>query len=135
MIFLEKKRQQTSTDKKSPKKVKKPSIIAEYTSSDSESNEEENVDDIDKLLNEVLEKKEKPVPTDRYPSFEADSRAAIARLIELGDKTPDILTLRIELEVKLIFPLLTIDFISYLFRHVWKIVLLVICPNLMPLVN
>jgi hypothetical protein len=101
--LLEIKRQQTSTDNKSPKKLKKPSIIAEYASSDSDSNEEENVDDIDELLNEVLEEKEKPAPVDRYPLFEADSRAAIARLVDLGDKTTDTLTLRIQLEVQLIF--------------------------------
>lgn len=92
-------------DNKSAKKMKKPSLIAEYTSSGSESSEEEeeNVDDIDELLNEVLDKKEKIVPIDRYPLFEADCRAAIARLTDLSDKTTDILTLRIQLEVQQIF--------------------------------
>jgi hypothetical protein len=104
---LGKKRQQTTTDNKSAKKMKKPSLIAEYTSSESESSEEENVDDIDELLNEVLDKKEKidqkPLPIDLCPLFEADCRAAIARLADLGDKTTDILSLRIQLEVQQIF--------------------------------
>ena len=79
--------------------MKKPSLIAEYLSSDSESSEEDeeaNVDDIDELLNEVLDKNEK---TDLYPLFEADYRAVIARLTDLGDRTTDICTLRIQLEV------------------------------------
>ncbi|CAF1281304.1 unnamed protein product [Rotaria sordida] len=102
-----KKRQQSITDNKSPKKLKKPSIIAEYASSESETSEddEENVDDIDELLNEVLDKEEKKdkkcQQTDLYPLFEADCRAAIARLIDLGDKKPEIFTLRIQLETRL----------------------------------
>ena len=85
--------------------MKKTSLIAEYTSSDSETSEdeEENVDDIDELLNEVLDKEEKidkkQQPIDLYPLFEADCRAAIARLTDLGHITTEILTLRIQLEV------------------------------------
>jgi hypothetical protein len=118
--FLEKKRQQTTTDNKSPKKFKKPSLIAEYTSSENEtSGDEENVDDIDELLNEVLDKEEKidkkVQQVDLYPLFEADCRAAIARLIDLHDKTPEIFTLRIQLEVQKIFIFLSeILFFNYL---------------------
>ena len=84
-------------DDNATKKKKKPSLIAEYTSSESENSEEENtVDDIDELLNEVMDNKEK---IDLYPLFEADCRAAIARLTDLGDKSIDICTLRIQLEV------------------------------------
>ncbi len=103
LLFLERKRQQTTT----PKKLKKPCLIAEYASSDSETNEddeeEENVDDIDELLNEVLDKKEKVQQVDLYPLFEANCRAAIGRLTDLGDTTPQIFTLRIQLEVNTIF--------------------------------
>ncbi len=105
--FLEKKRPQSTIDNKLPKKIKKPSLIAEYASSESESSEEaeeENVDDIDELLNEVLDKEEKiDKKIDLYPLFEADCRAAIARLTDLGDKTTEIFTLRIQLEVQRIF--------------------------------
>jgi hypothetical protein len=85
--------------------MKKPSLIAEYASSESESSdeedEEENIDDIDELLNEVLDKEEKvDKKVDLYPLLEADCRAAIARLIDLGDKTTEIFTLRIQLEVQ-----------------------------------
>jgi len=84
--------------------MKKPSLIAEYASSESESSEEEeeeNIDDIDELLNEVLDKEEKvDKKVDLYPLFEADCRAAIARLIDLGDKTTEVFTLRIQLEVQ-----------------------------------
>ncbi len=110
LVFLERKRQQTTIDIRSPKKIKKPCLIAEYASSDTESNEEddddeeeENVDDIDELLNEVLDKKEKVQQVDLYPLFEANCRAAIDRLTDLGDTTPQIFTLRIQLEVNTIF--------------------------------
>ncbi len=107
LLFLERKRQQTTINNRSPKKLKKPCLIAEYASSDSESNEddeeEENVDDIDELLNEVLDKKEKVQQVDLYPLFEANCRAAIDRLTDLGDTTPQIFTLRIQLEVNTIF--------------------------------
>lgn len=88
-------------DKTAKKKKNKPALIAEYTSSENESSEEEEeeenpVDDIDELLDEVMDKKEK---IDLYPLFEADCRAAIARLVDLGDKSIDICTLRIQLEV------------------------------------
>ena len=94
----------TTIEDKKTKKKKKPTIIAEYTSSESEnSDEEDTVDDIDELLNEVLDEKEKTDPKvpsiDSYPLFEADCRAAIARLTDLGDKSIDICKLRIQLEV------------------------------------
>ncbi|CAF0791468.1 unnamed protein product [Rotaria sp. Silwood1] len=105
-VNIEKKRQQSITDNKSPKKIKKPSLIAEYASSESETSddEEENVDDIDELLNEVLDKEKKDKKcqqSDLYPLFEADCRAAIARLMDLGDKNMEIFTLRIQLETRL----------------------------------
>ena len=82
------KRPQTTDDRQSPKKTKQASLIAEYASSDSE----ETVDEIDELLNEVMEK-----PT---PPFESDHRAAIARLASLGDRTAEVLSLRVQLEVR-----------------------------------
>ncbi|CAF2370580.1 unnamed protein product [Rotaria sp. Silwood2] len=106
-VNIEKKRQQSISDNKSQKKPKKPSIIAEYASSESETSgdDEENVDDIDELLNEVLDKEEKKdkkcQQTDSYPLFEVDCRAAIARLIDLDDKNTEIFTLRIQLETRL----------------------------------
>lgn len=97
----------TTTDDKTTKKKKKPTLIAEYTSSESDDDDEEEentVDDIDELLNEVLDEKEKvnsKLPSvDLYPLFEADCRAAIARLTDLGDKSIEISTLRIQLEVR-----------------------------------
>lgn len=102
-FFLGKKRTQVIENHQSPKKSKKPNLIAEYASSESETSEqEENADDIDELLEEVLEKEEKKSsPTvDLYPLFEADCRTAIARLVALGDRTTEILRLRIQLEVK-----------------------------------
>lgn len=96
--FLDKKRSQTTTESKSTKKLKKPSLIAEYTSSESE-----NVDEIDDLLDEVLDKDEKQTEQitsiDLYPFFEADCRAALARLSDLPEQSKDILTLQIQLEV------------------------------------
>ncbi|CAF0787900.1 unnamed protein product [Adineta steineri] len=104
----QKKRQQITTDIQSMKKLKKPSFISEYPSSDSESTEdddEENIDEIDELLNEVLEKEEKVdnkvQQIDLYPLFETDYRAAIARLTDLSDRTAEIFTLRIQLETRL----------------------------------
>ncbi|UJR15939.1 hypothetical protein I4U23_002859 [Adineta vaga] len=105
-----KRRQELTTDIKSPKKPKKPNLIAEYPSSDSESSEdnddEENVDEIDELLEEVLDQNEKVPknkipPVDLYPLFEAEYRAALARLLDLGDKSADILILRVQLETRL----------------------------------
>ena len=101
-----KKRLQTSNDHLSPKKVKKPSLISEYASSESEtSDEEKTVDEIDELLNEVLDKpgatSSSAPPVDLYPLFEADYRAAIARLTSLGDQTAEIFTLRVQLKVSL----------------------------------
>jgi hypothetical protein len=95
-----------TTDNKPTKKIKRPTLIAEYTSSESESSEEEdeeNVDDIDELLNEVLDKEEKVQQTDLHPLFEGDCRAAIARLIDLDDKTTELFSLRIQLEVNRYF--------------------------------
>jgi hypothetical protein len=86
----------------SPKKLKKPSLIAEYASSDSSSDDDD--EDIDELLNEVLEKEDKteikPQLVDLYPLFEVNSHAAIARLVDLADRTADMQTLRIQLEVR-----------------------------------
>ena len=101
-----KKRSHVNHQHQSPKKVKKQSLIAEYTSSESETTDKEDaVDDIDELLEEVLEKEDKienkPVlMADPYPSFEVDCRAAINRLIELGDRTKDVLVLRVQVEVR-----------------------------------
>lgn len=96
-----KKRLQTSNEHQSPKKVKKPSLISEYASSESETSD---VDEIDELLNEVLEKpgttSSSAPPVDLYPLFEVDYRAAIARLTSLGDQTAEIFTLRVQLEVR-----------------------------------
>jgi len=97
-INKKKKRQQTTVDNKLSKKMKKPCLIAEYASTESESGEE---DDIDELLNEVLDKDKIVKQADIYPLFEADCRAAIARLIDLGDKTTEIFTLRIQLQTRL----------------------------------
>lgn len=104
-----KKRSQTTVESKSPKKLKSKSLIAEYTSSESENeveeeeeDEEGNVNEIDELLEEVLEKKDEPLPsTDLYPLFEADCRAALARLSDLADRSKDILALQIQLETRL----------------------------------
>ena len=100
VLFLEKRDREFATDTKLPKKLKKPKLIAEYTSSESESGE----DDIDELLEEVLDQndkmqKNKVPPVDPYPLFEADCRAAIARLVDLGDKSAEISILRVQLEV------------------------------------
>ncbi|CAF1068642.1 unnamed protein product [Adineta ricciae] len=91
-----------AADTKLPKKLKKPKLIAEYTSSESESDE----DDIDELLEEVLDQndkmqKNKIPPVDPYPLFEADCRAAIARLVDLGDRSAEISILRVQLETRL----------------------------------
>ena len=87
-------------DHQSPKKFKKPNLIAEYTSSESESAED---DDIDELLNEVLEKEEKveskATHFDSYPSFETDCRSVIDRLADLEGHTAECFTLRIQLQV------------------------------------
>lgn len=79
-------------------------MIAQYTSSESESTDnEQTADDIDELLEEVLEEKatkqKKTNPVDNFPLFEADCRAAIARLCHLDEKNKEALILRIQLEV------------------------------------
>ncbi len=118
-----------TADPQSTKKLKQPSLIAGYDSSESESSgeeEEETVDEIDELLEEVLDKEEKPEKqvqeVDLYPLFESDCRAAIARLTDLDDQTAEIVTLRIQLEVEGRDFIFTRGCIHYWFRHVWKIV-------------
>ncbi|CAF1283667.1 unnamed protein product [Rotaria magnacalcarata] len=109
-ISKKKRQQQSTMENKSPKKLKKPSLIAEYDSSESEASEEEeeeeeNDDDIDELLNQVLDKEEnkdkKQKQIDLYPLFETDSRAAIARLNDMGDTRTEISTLRLQIETRL----------------------------------
>ena len=130
-----KKRLTASRDRPSAKKFKKPSLIAEYVSSESETTDDDEEDDIDELLNEVLEKEEavesKAPHLDSYPSFETDCRSVISRLADLESSTAECLTLRIQLEVGL--QRLRQRKTSRLFgsRRVSKIVSPVICPNRM----
>ena len=122
----------------SPKKFKKPSLIAEYASSESETTDDgdDEEDDIDELLNEVLEKEEKVESKaphlDSYPSFETDCQSVIDRLADLESGTAECFTLRIQLEVGL--QRLRRRETSRLFcsRRVLKIVSPVICPNRTP---
>jgi hypothetical protein len=56
-FFLGKKRQQSIINNKSLRKLKKPNLIAEYVSSNSESSEddnEENIDAIDVYVNDNI---------------------------------------------------------------------------------